>query len=416
MDYLRFHVLPVLIIYLVIVFLCSRTKEKTKINFIDLFKHGLSLLTMTCKLGIILPRVILLGILLIAETVIIFVYQYYCKNTTIVQFIIDMIANNQIYVNSLFIAVTLVSLSYIIFVRRKLARRTMIILCVVSIQLLLTSFFWSTIKCFCNNNTWLSNLFPILFAAIPGFFIWYWKHESTLKAQLYTKKDLQAKEAAINLENCLKFIDIIEEKVQKESSKIMAVNALGRYYYKGGDFPALVHQFFKDYLNDYWNEKKLRKYSKDKIDPEKTLPAHIKAIYAIIKKMIMEKTNRLSSLEGFRLCHINLSGMNLYDVLVRDTDFTNARLYNTIINNCPSQEVIFCGAILNKTSLPFPFILDNGQVLFDIEQIKDADMFKNVAVFEGVEFPNIKKGPEVVKENLIKTLHKNHILSTILRT
>jgi len=98
-------------------------------------------------------------------------------------------------------------------------------------------------------------------AAPFAFFMWFWKDQNKRKDQDHVEKELERKENNDAWENFRKYQEIVEWKENEHGFKITdaqktsAIYALKDYYKRqGANFPEQVHEFFKEVLNNYWNQ------------------------------------------------------------------------------------------------------------------------------------------------------------------
>ncbi|MCP3968330.1 MAG: hypothetical protein GY750_02385 [Lentisphaerae bacterium] len=129
----------------------------------------------------------------------------------------------------------------------------------VLIELLIIVIFFEKISPFIKGNEWLKGILPLFMAAVPGYLIWHWRDENKRKDQEHVEKELSIKENTYLWNFFRKNQKIIEWErneqnfVISEAQKVSAVFALGEYYKKEGtDFPKQVHEFFKEILNNFW--------------------------------------------------------------------------------------------------------------------------------------------------------------------
>ena len=144
---------------------------------------------------------------------------------------------------------------------RKSKNRLCMLVIVVALQCLTITIIWNLLAPFCKENSWLKGLYAPLFIAVPGYMIWYWrdKHKETDLAN--TKKDLDIKEMSTDWENYFKWIEIASDESKSDIVRADSIDALSIYFDKGEMYSKKVFNFYKNFLDDFWNKIMLSDWS-----------------------------------------------------------------------------------------------------------------------------------------------------------
>ncbi|UDQ97910.1 hypothetical protein AAEX28_13075 [Lentisphaerota bacterium WC36G] len=127
---------------------------------------------------------------------------------------------------------------------------------VVAMQCLIITLFWNQLAPFGKEHNWLKSIYAPLFIAVPGYMMWYWRDKHKESDIKHTKKDLNIKEQSADWDNYFKWIEIASDETKSDNVRASAIQALATLYNKE-PLTNQVHLFYKNFLNQFWNDLKL---------------------------------------------------------------------------------------------------------------------------------------------------------------